>query len=247
LEFQTLLRKRYSDKFHFSIGPYFYHYQGRYEDNNNKVLGKPGLYGLDSADIFSKKNYLGGKAILLVDNRNNDFFPTRGIHWNTELVSAAGIGSGSNTITRLSSDMRVYASMTDPANVVAVLGMGGGRIYSKNFEYFQAVSIGAEQNLQGFRKNRYMGRASMYGSLELKVKLIEIKSYLLPGAFGLTGFYNIGRVWLKDENSGKWHGAFGGGFYFMPFNLFAVTATAGFSKNERVFNFSIGTKVSLTY
>ena len=247
LELQAMLRERYSDKFHFSIGPYFYHYQGRYRDNNDKVLGKPALIGLDSADIFSKKTYLGGKAILLVDNRNNDFFPTRGVIWNTEFLSATGIGSSSNTITKLSSDMRVYASFNDPANLVAVLGLGGGRIYSKNFEYFQALSIGADQNLHGFRKNRYMGRSSLYGSLELKVKLLEIKSYILPGPFGLTGFYDIGRVWLKDEASKKWHGAFGAGFYFLPFNLFTVTATAGFSRDERIFNFSVGTKVNLTY
>jgi outer membrane translocation and assembly module TamA len=92
-----------------------------------------------------------------------------------------------------------------------------------------------------------MGKSSLYGSLELKVKLFEIKSYLLPGPFGLTGFYDIGRVWLNNENSKKWHGAFGGGFYFMPFNLFAITAGAGFSRNERLLNFSVGTKVNLTY
>ena len=247
LELHAMLRKRYSDKFHFSIGPYFYQYQGKYQKNNDKVLGNPSLLGLDSADIFSKKTYLGAKAILLVDNRNNDFFPTRGVYWNTELVSAAGIGSGSNTITRLSSDMRVYASMSDPATVVAALSLGGGRIYSKNYEYFQALSIGADQNLHGFRKNRYMGQSSLYGSLELKVKLFEIKSYILPGPFGLTGFYDIGRVWMKNENSKKWHGAFGGGIYFLPFNAFTITASAGFSADERIFNFSLGTKVNLTY
>ena len=92
-----------------------------------------------------------------------------------------------------------------------------------------------------------MGQSSLYGSLEVKVKLFEVKSYLFPGPFGITGFYDIGRVWLKDENSKKWHGSFGGGFYFLPFNLFTITASAGFSKDERIFNFSVGTKVNLTF
>ena len=87
----------------------------------------------------------------------------------------------------------------------------------------------------------------MHGGFLLKVKLLEIKSYILPGPFGLTGFYDIGRVWLKDEASKKWHGAFGAGFYFLPFNLFTVTGTAGFSRDERIFNFSVGTKVNLTF
>ena len=53
--------------------------------------------------------------------------------------------------------MKVYASLSDPARVVAVLGVGGGRIYSKHFEYFQALSLGAEQGLHGFRKKQVYG------------------------------------------------------------------------------------------
>ena len=34
--------------------------------------------------------------------------------------------------------------------------------------------------------------------------------------------------------------AYGGGFYYMPFNLFAITATAGFSDGEKMLNFSLG-------
>jgi outer membrane protein assembly factor BamA len=113
IELQAMIRNRYSDIFHFSIGPYFYHYNGKYGDNNDKVLGNPPTLGLDSADIFSKKTYVGAKGILLIDNRNNDFFPTRGVIWNTEVMSVAGITSGSNNITRYVSDMRVYASWSD--------------------------------------------------------------------------------------------------------------------------------------
>jgi hypothetical protein len=245
IELQAMLRKRYSDIFHFSIGPYFYHYKGKYEDNNDKVLGNPAS-GQDSADIFSKKTYVGGKVILSIDNRNNDFFPTRGVIWNTEVISVAGITSGSNNITRYFSDMRVYASWSDPASLVAVLGIGGGRVYG-NYEYFQAISMGADQNLLGFRKNRYMGRSSLYGSLELKYKLFDIKSYVFPGPFGITGFYNVGRVWLEGESSKKWHNAYGGGFYFLPFNAFTITTFAGFSPGEKIFNLTLGTKVNLTF
>lgn len=248
LELQALFRHRYFDKFHVSIGPYFYHYDSKYKDNAGKVLGNPSLLGLDSADIYSKKTYLGGKLALRIDNRNNQLFPTRGVIWNTELVSVAGLGKGSDPFTKFTSDMTIYASFTDPAKVVAVIGLGGGRIYNKNFEYFQALSIGAgNNNIHGFVKNRYMGRSSAYGSFELRVKLFDIKSYILPGAFGLTGFYDAGRVWQKNETSRKWHSAVGGGFYFIPFNLFMISGSVGVSEKEKVFNFTLGSKINLVY
>jgi hemolysin activation/secretion protein len=120
-------------------------------------------------------------------------------------------------------------------------------VFTVKYEYFQAISMGADQNLLGFRKNRYMGRSSLYGSLELKYKLFNIKSYVFPGPFGITGFYNVGRVWLEGESSKKWHNAYGGGFYFLPFNAFTITTFAGFSPGEKIFNLTLGTKVNLTF
>ena len=247
LEVEALLRKRYFEKLHLLIGPYFYHYNAKYSDNAGSILGKPQQLHLDSADIFSKKSYAGGKLALLIDNRNNDLFPTRGMRWYNEFVGAAGVSTGSNNYFKFTSDMAIYASLKDPAKVVAVLRMGYGHIYSKNYEYFQAMTIGANNVLNGFRKNRYAGTSSFYTSLEMKVKLFDVNSFILPGPFGISGFYDVGRVKLKEEKSHTWHTAFGGGFYFMPFNLFVISASAGFSEGEKMLNFTLGTKINLTY
>lgn len=247
LELEALLRKRYFEKLHLMIGPYFYHYNSKYTDNAGNVLGKPQQLHLDSADVFSKKNYAGGKLALLIDNTNKEFFPTRGMHWYTEFVGMTGLTNGSNNYFRYTSDMTIYASFSDPAKVVAILKAGGGHIFSKNYEYFQALTMGANNGLNGFRKNRFAGTSSFYSSLELKIKLFDINSYILPGSFGISTFYDIGRVWLKGESSRKWHAAYGGGIYYMPFNLFAISATAGFSEGEKMLNFTLGTKFNLTY
>jgi len=83
--------------------------------------------------------------------------------------------------------------------------------------------------------------------LDLKAKLFSLNSYILPGDIGLIGFYNIGRVGVKEEKSRTYHGAFGGGFYFLPYKLFLISATLGFSDGEKLPNFTIGTKVNFAY
>lgn len=246
VEIDALLRHRYFEKFHLMYGPYYYQYSNNYKFNTGNVLAKPREIGLDSANTFTKKAYLGGKFAIHLDNRNNEIFPTRGIHWDNEFLYAKGIKDGSHDLTRISTDMTVYISQNNPAKVIAVLKLGGSKILSKNFEYFQAVTLGNNE-LQGFRKNRYQGTSSAYGSLELKVKLFDVDSYLLSGPLGITGFYDIGRVWLKGERTKGLHSGFGGGLYFVPFNLFVISASAGFSESDRVVNFSIGTKVNITY
>ena len=140
-----------------------------------------------------------------------------------------------------------FVSLNNPAGMVAVVRLGGGHIFNKNFEYFQALNLGANNFLRGFRKNRFSGSSLAYTSLELRIKLFTSKWYILPGDFGLIGFNDLGRVWLKNESSGRWHNAFGGGLYYVPFNMMIVSATMGFSREENLFNFSIGTKLNITF
>lgn len=244
---EAMARKRIFENLHFMIGPYFSAYQNKYSDNVNTILGKPRQAGLDSASVFGKKAYLGGKLTMLLDNRNNDFFPTRGMHWQNQFTSVAGLNNNSHSLTSITSDMVLYASQREPAKVVLVMRFGVGKILTKNYEFFQALSLGADHDLAGFRKNRYLGKSIMYGGVELKVKLFDVNSYILPGPFGLTGFYNAGRVSGPNDQSNLWHGAYGFGFYYNPFNLFSIAGYAGFSGKERIMNFSLGTKINLTY
>lgn len=249
LELQAFARRRYFEKLHLLVGPYYLQYWNRFSDNAGRILGMPQQFGLDSADVYSKKAWLGGKLAIRFDNRNSEIFPTRGVFWNTELVSAAGIRETSKSFTKLTSDMTVYASLADPAKIVAVIGLGGGQLFNRDFEYFQALHLGpGNNNLHGFRRNRYAGQSMAYGSVELRVKLWEVKSYLFPGPLGVTGFYDVGRVWYAGDNSRLWHSAYGGGIFFIPFNLFVMSATIGFSaQRENVFNLQLGTKVNLTF
>lgn len=246
-EMQALLRQRYFDKLHLMIGPYYYQYSNHFKENTGNVMTNPRQVGLDSTDIFSKKAYLGGKLALHLDNRNSELFPTRGVHWDNEFVCVAGIKKGSDNFSSLTSHMSIYISQGDPAKLVTVLAFGAGHIFSKNFEFFQALDIGTGEGLHGFRKNRYAGTSMAYASLELKLKLFDVNSYILPGPFGITGFYDIGRAWLKGERSKQWHSALGGGFYFIPFNRFVITASAGVAGKDRLLSFNIGTKIGLTF
>jgi outer membrane protein assembly factor BamA len=141
----------------------------------------------------------------------------------------------------------VYASISQAANFIALARLGGGHIFSKNFEYFQALNLGQNNFLRGFRKTRFSGSSLAYNSLEARIKLVNVKSYLFPGTLGLVLFNDVGRVWLKNESSHTWHDAFGGGFYFIPFKMVIISATIAFSKEETLFNFSAGTKLNLTF
>ncbi|MDB5203854.1 MAG: metallophosphoesterase [Ferruginibacter sp.] len=242
-----LLRKRYNDIFQFSIGPTYYHYWSDFEDNKTRILSNPAIVNRDSANLYSIKDYLGLKMKLDINYINDETFPSRGITWFTEFTSSRGMNNASNKITKLTSDMTIYATISDISKVTTVLRFGGGRIFTDNYEFFQAMSLGNNNYVRGYRKNRFSGDGMAYGSAELRYKVFKSKSYVLPGDVGLLGFFDIGRVWLKGENSQKWHNSVGGGLYFVPFNVVMLSATMAFSEEDRLFNFTLGTKFNLTF
>ncbi len=242
-----LLRKRPNNVFNFRIGPSLFYYWNHQEDNKNRILFKPALVGLDSASVYATKTYYGGKAGMEINYIDNGLLPTRGLYWNSELSSFAALHSSADPITKIVSDMTVYGSWAIPAKLVAVLKLGGGHIFNKQFEYFQALSLGQNNFLRGFRKNRFSGRSLVYGSLELRQKVFGSKSFLFPGDIGVIGFGDIGRVWMPNEDSKTWHTSYGAGLYYAPFNLVIVSGTVAFSKEEMLFNLSVGTRINLTF
>jgi DNA repair exonuclease SbcCD nuclease subunit len=242
-----LLRYKVANVFSVFAGPSYYRYWNKQDNNKDYILGKPSHIGLDSNDVYSVKSYAGGKAGFLIYNLNNDLFPTRGINWLTTFTQLQPLNKASSPLTKLESDMAVYASMSFPAKWVTVLRIGGGHIFSDSLEYFQAMTLGANNYLRGFRKNRFSGTSLAYASLEFRVKLFDSKSYVFPGQVGLVAFNDVGRVWLKGEHSRLWHYAYGGGFYYVPYNMVLVSATVAFSNEERLVNFTLGTKLNLTF
>jgi hypothetical protein len=241
------VRKRVKDYFEISAGPNYYHYSSKFKNNKDRILQFPGSTGTDSASLYSNKNYFGIKGKMDINYLNNEVFPSRGITWYTEFTSLKGLDKNSGDLTKLTSDMTIYASISDASRVTGVIRAGGGHIFSSHPEYFQALTLGVNNYVRGFRKNRFAGTSMAYGSAELRVKFAKSRSYLLPGDIGLIGFYDIGRVWQRDESSKKWHDTYGGGLYFVPYNVIMLSATLGVSEEDQLFNFTLGTKLTLTF
>ena len=116
----------------------------------------------------------------------------------------------------------------------------GGVIGCRQCGFYQSAFIGGQENLLGYRQYRFAGQHSFYNNLELRIKLADIASYIIPGQFGITGFWDIGRVWEKHDNSGKWHQGTGGGIYFAPASVIALSFVVGHSSEGLYPYFTMG-------
>lgn len=242
-----LIKRKPFSKLSYSLGPSVYYYWIKNSDNKHYVLNNPASIFLDSASVYKNKLYTGALIKTNFNNLNDELFPTRGVDLNVKFSSMFPMQGKSYVVNKLEGDMTIYASLKDPSRIITILKLGGGHIFNDKFEYFQGISIGADNNLRGFRKNRFVGQSAAFGSLEFRIKVLEGKSYLLPGQVGLLAFGDAAKVWYKGADSHKIHTAYGGGIYYVPFNMVIISAAVALSQEERLFNLSVGTRLNLTF
>jgi hypothetical protein len=184
-----------------------------------------------SPDIFESQRFAGVNLRYELDSRNDKVLPTRGIYWNTRSTFNYSLSTNAHTYNQLSSDLSFFLSFRKPNRTVLAFRFGGA-LNVGDYEFFQACSVGGENNLRGYRSTRYSGDANLYQNTELRFKLFNFSTYIAKGETGILAFNDFGRIWLDGEDSSVWHNGFGGGVWMSPFRLAVLTATWEWSKDE---------------
>jgi calcineurin-like phosphoesterase family protein len=230
-----MLQQTIGKEFSYSFGPF---YQYIYlTDTANRYIGEIYPQTADSL-AYVPNNYLGINAMYILDTRDNNIFPTRGLAWETELLGFYSIKKEGENFIKLRSDLGFYLSFRKDPRVVFAFRLGGA-INIGDYEFFYANFLGGKTNLRGFRSNRFAGDQSFYVNTEVRFKLLNIKSYLLNGQTGILLFNDIGRVWVEGENSKIWHDGYGAGIWITPFNFTAITITYSRSNEENLIDFTL--------
>lgn len=190
-------------------------------------------------NVFSTKWSFGLVGGAAYDTRNKGTLTTSGVYWNTTVTSMKAVNGSHNAYTQLLSEFSFYLN-PDRDSVLIIANRTGGGTYFGDADYFQQIKLGGPQTLRGYHTWRFTGRSMLYNNLELRLKVLDFTSYLLPGSIGILGFNDIGRVWSATDSSNAWHDGYGGGIYVIPAQLVLIQAAVGFSKEGSLPYISVG-------
>jgi outer membrane protein assembly factor BamA len=212
-----------------SVGPSFQYYHLDSADNKLRFITNELLiHSYDSNTVYKDKSHIGLVIDLLRDKRNNKILPYAGYYINVKLQGYTGLNSYSKSFAQVIPEVAVYKMISrKPALVIAE--RVGGAVTVGRAAFYQSAFLGGQENLLGFRQYRFAGDHMFYNNLEFRLKLANFASYILPGQLGITGFYDVGRVWQKNESSNMWHQGVGGGLYFSPVQMAVIQVLAGYS------------------
>ncbi|MCG2615517.1 outer membrane protein assembly factor [Terrimonas sp. NA20] len=191
------------------------------------------------ANVFSSGFYLGATGAAELDTRQNKTFPSQGIHWYTRLTAMQQWGKQKDSYGQISSEFSFYLNPDKHATLIFANRTGAGTTVGDP-AYFQLLKLGGPQTLRGFHTWRFSGKTMLYNNFELRLKLFNFNSYLLPGSVGVIGFDDIGRIWQPGEHSTEWHNGYGAGLYVNPVELVLIQFSKGFSKEGSINYLTIG-------
>ena len=178
--------------------------------------------------VFGTKFFTGLTAGLVYDSRNRTDLAQSGIYYHSNLAWRSEIAGQSQSYLKSSNSISGYKTIFNDRLTIANR-IGIDAVWGDPY-YFQYVQLGGERSLRGFNSRRFSGKTGVYNNLDVRIKVLESFSYVMPGSIGLIGFYDVGRVWMTKEKSDVWHNGVGGGIYIMPADLFVIQAVVGVSK-----------------
>jgi outer membrane translocation and assembly module TamA len=187
----------------------------------------------NNPDLYRIKNYGGVDLRYSFDSRDDKIIPTAGNVLRFGASVYKGMSPTAKDYQQLFGDWSFYHTFRMPLKLTLANRIGVATNFG-SYEFFQANVLDGNTNLRGFRRNRFSGTTSLYNNTDLRLRLFHFKTYLFPGALGVVGFHDIGRVWLQGEQSDRWHSGYGGGLWISPVDLFILSAEYAISKETRM-------------
>ena len=197
------------------------------ENSEGRFINEPGVV---PSYIFDHRKYAGVSAQYKFENYDNASLPGLGMTfsilggWKTSVEDtnlnfpyAEGLLSFTHKIT---GDDRLVLATTFKAKT----------IFNNKFEFYQAAMLGGDNDLRGYRRERFTGKDSFLQSTDLRYTLGKLKNSFLPVKYGLYAGFDYGRVWVDNDNSKKWHNSAGGGFFLNTVD--ALTAKVSYFKGS---------------
>ncbi|WP_216725967.1 BamA/TamA family outer membrane protein [Hymenobacter siberiensis] len=198
------------------VGPTYENYISSFGDNT--YLGTINTRPADVRPNTSTQQLVGLNGVFDLDLRNRPSFAQRGVRIRVQHDSYYQLTNTKSNFGLTQGFAEYYGTAKIGLPVTLVLKGGGAKNYGPDaaIPFYKFASIGQNEGLRGYYRNRFSGDAALYYNTELRIALGQVKNNFLPFYYGVFGFYDQGRVYYQGASPGDWHTGYGGGFYIAP-------------------------------
>ncbi len=199
------------------------------EDVGNRFIS--GLEDIPD-EVFNSQYFAGAHLQYLLQNFDNNFMPNKGLEVSLRVEANKHLSSERDRDhARLAAHMTVYKPFNRYDRLLYASKIGAEALLGDAY-FYQLPTLGGYHSLRGLRRERLRGDYSFYHSNNLHYYLSgRGRSADRVNSFGLSAYFDHGRVWTGDD-SDKWHFTYGAGMFFAPFDKASISAGLFFSEDD---------------
>lgn len=179
--------------------------------------------------VFSPQQFGGVAATYNLRLVNNTIYPTKGIDFLTSAGYVKNVSGDDRAFLKASSSLSVYVPL---GNSFTLAVRAGGGIIDGDADYYHLHTLGGNENLRGYQRERFYANNIFYNNNEIRW-LVDTRNIIYNGKIGLLAFFDNGRAWHSGESSDKWHTSYGAGLIVVPFDKILLAGTYGIGNEGR--------------
>ncbi|HPN37386.1 MAG TPA: hypothetical protein PL041_03215 [Melioribacteraceae bacterium] len=196
--------------------------------NNLNLLNdfKYNKYGIGSLWL------MGGELCVNYDSRDNIDNTHKGLFAQIKAIYYPTIFKKLEfPFSKFDFDIRFFNKISGKYNTVIANKIGGAFLLGK-YPFLKGAFIGGNESLRGYNKNRFAGDISLFSQNEIRTQISNLDIFV-KSKIGLLLLGDIGRVFINNKKSFKWHPSAGFGTWIdFSDRLFTVVATLALSKEK---------------
>ena len=173
-------------------------------------------------EVFTGQQFAGANYTFSFKNLDNKAFPTLGLEMILNAGWKANLSEFNQNFASFEGTLNVFHRIDKLGKFVFANSINAMIINNNNFEFYQAAAIGGKNGMRAYRNERFAGKSSFVNNSEIRWDFGRIKNNIVPVNMGILVGYDIGRVWMDNEQSDKWHQGVGVGFWLNILEMFSA-------------------------
>ena len=190
--------------------------------------------------VFNSNQYLGANVGFHFENINRKANPSLGMKFDALFTYRQNLKDSDKKLPTFEAGLGFIHHITKNEKLVLSTYAKAKWLLSNDYEFYQMATLGGNDNLRGFRYDRFYGKNSFYQTSDLRLSLGKLNTGLVPLNIGIFGGFDYGRVWIPNEVTDKWHTSYGGGLWINALDQVALQTSYFFSSDSGRFVIGLG-------
>ena len=187
---------------------------------------------------YERKYFVGAEGIYRYESYDYVLNPTNGMKFELIVGGKMNVDQTERLYGYITPYWGFYNAVTRNRKLVLHTRAQGEIMLGNDYEFYQAATLGGNNGLRGFRNERFTGKKSFAAGTDLRYSFNQFRTNFLPIQIGIFAGYDLGRVWVENDESEKWHDDYGGGFWINSAE--AINGTFNMFKGDDGWRFSFG-------